>query len=134
MKLDENATHFDKIAAAAHQKFNTLAATVMESMVGRKVMAAIVMTSDQISIDSGCVISLATGQCYLVIDTHAHPFSSPFSGTTRVSWYQKGKTDLDFTEARDSEWQWHQLGHMQVCNSLQTDNHASTPPLSFLQA
>ena len=31
-------------------------------------------------------------------------------------------------------WQWHKLGHMQVCNSLQTDNHASTPPLSFLQA
>ena len=61
-KLDENATQFDKIAAAAHQKFNTLAATVMESMVGRKVMAAIVMTSDQISIESGCVISLATGQ------------------------------------------------------------------------
>jgi len=48
-----------------------------------------------------------------------------------VSRYQKGKTNLDFTEARDSEWQWHQLGHMQVCNSLQTDNHASTPPLSF---
>jgi len=23
---------------------------------------------------------------------------------------------------------------MQVCNSLQTDNHVSTPPLSFLQA
>jgi len=23
------------------------------------------------------------------------------------------------------------LGHMQVCTSLQTDNHASTPPLSF---
>jgi len=56
------------------------------------------------------------------------------SGTTRVSRYQKGKTNLDFTGARDSEWQWHQLGHMQVCISLQTDNHASTPPLSFLQA
>jgi len=51
-----------------------------------------------------------------------------------VSWYQKGKTNLDFTEARDSEWQWHQLGHMQVCISFQTDDHASTPPLSFLQA
>jgi len=51
-----------------------------------------------------------------------------------VSWYQKGKTNLEFMEARDSEWQWHQLGHMQVCTSLQTDNHASTPPLSFLQA
>jgi len=56
------------------------------------------------------------------------------SGTTRVSWYQKDKTNLDFTEARDSEWQWYQLGRMQVCTSLQTDNHASTPPLSFLQA
>jgi len=29
------------------------------------------------------------------------------------------------------EWQWHQLGHMQVSTSLQTDNHSSTPPLSF---
>ena len=57
-----------------------------------------------------------------------------FSGTTQVSQYQKGKTNLDFTEARDSEWQWHQLGHMQVCTSLQTDNHASIPPFSFLQA
>jgi len=28
----------------------------------------------------------------------------------------------------------HQLGHMQVCTSLQIDNHASTPPLRFLQA
>ena len=51
--------------------------------------------------------------------------------TTQVSRYQKGKTNLDFTEAIDSEWQWHQLGHMQVCTSLQTHNHASTPPLSF---
>ena len=61
-------------------------------------------------------------------------FNGPFSRTTRVSRYQKGKTNLDFTEARDSEWQWHQLGHIQVCISLQTDNHASTPPLCFLQA
>jgi len=51
-----------------------------------------------------------------------------------VSRYQNGKTNLDFTEAKDSEWQWHQLGRMQVCTSLQTDNHASTPSLSFLQA
>jgi len=68
------------------------------------------------------------------IYTHTHPFISPFSGTSQVSRYQKGKTNLDFTEARDSEWQWHLLGHMQVSTSLQTDNHASTPPLSFLQA
>jgi len=63
--------------------------------------------------------------------THTHPFNGPFSGTTWVNRYQKGKTNLDFTEARDSEWQWHHLDHMQVCTSLQTDNHASTPPLSF---
>ena len=55
----------------------------------------------------------------------------PLSRTTQVSQYQKGKTNLDITEARDSEWQWHQLGRMQVCTSLQTDNHASTPTLSF---
>jgi len=51
-----------------------------------------------------------------------------------VSQYQKGKTNLDFTEARDSEMQWHQLGRTQVCTSLQTDNHTSTPALRFLQA
>jgi len=48
-----------------------------------------------------------------------------------VSRHKKGKTNLDFTKARDSEWQWHQLDHMQVCTLLQTDNHASTPQLSF---
>ena len=42
--------------------------------------------------------------------THTHPFNGPLAGTTRVSRYQKGKISLDFTEARDSEWQWHQLG------------------------
>ena len=66
----------------------------------------------------------------LLIDT-THTFNSPFFGTTQVSHYQKGKTNLDFTEARDSEWQWHQLGRMQVHTSLQTDNHASTPLLSL---
>jgi len=60
--------------------------------------------------------------------THTHKFNGPFSTTTRVSWYQKGKTNPDFTEARDSEWQWHHLRHMQVCTSLQTDNHASALP------
>ena len=57
--------------------------------------------------------------------------NGPLSGTTRVSQYQKRKTNLDFTEERDNEWQWHQLGQMQVCTSLQTDNHASNPQLSF---
>jgi len=63
------------------------------------------------------------------IHTDTHTFNGPFSGTTRVGRYQKGKTNLDYTEARDTEWQWHQLGHMQVCTLLQTDNHTRTPPL-----
>ena len=67
-------------------------------------------------------------------NAHTHLFNGPLSRTTQVSLYQKGKTNLDFTEARDSEWQWHQLGHMQVCTSLQTDNHASNPELSVLQS
>jgi len=50
--------------------------------------------------------------------THTHPFNGPLSGTSWVSRYQKGNINLDFTEARDSEWQWHQLGHMQVCTSI----------------
>ena len=66
------------------------------------------------------------------LELNTHLFNGSFSRTTRVSRYQKGETNLmDFTEVRDSEWQWHQPGHMQVCTSLQTDNHASTSPLSF---
>ena len=63
--------------------------------------------------------------------THTHPFNGPLSGTTQVRQYQKGKTNLDFTGARESEQQWHQLEHMQVCTSLQTDNHASTSLVKF---
>ena len=64
----------------------------------------------------------------LCVCSAKHPLNGPLSGITQVSRYQKGKSNLDFTGARDSGWQWHQLGHMQVCTSLQTDNHASTPP------
>jgi len=68
--------------------------------------------------------------------THTHTRLMPFVRTIRVSRYQKRKTNLVFTEPRYSEWQWNSLGHMQVCTSLQTDNHASTPPATtqFLQA
>ena len=72
-----------------------------------------------------------TKQTWQRLDTHTHPFNGPFSGTTQVSRYQKCKTNLDFSGASDSEWQWHQLGHMQVCTSPQTDNHTNTPPLLF---
>jgi len=43
-----------------------------------------------------------------------------------VSWYQKGKTNLDFTEARDSEWQWHQLGKSAPRSRQITMQHPTT--------
>jgi len=58
-------------------------------------------------------------------NTHTR-LTALFPGQPGWARNRKGKTNLDFTEARDSEWHWHQLGHMQVCTSLQTDDHAST--------
>jgi len=43
---------------------------------------------------------------FLLLHTHT-PFNGLLSRNIRVSRYQKGKTSLDFTEARDSEWQRH---------------------------
>ena len=40
-------------------------------------------------------------EMYYNTNTHTHTFNGPFSGTTWVSRYQKSKTNLDFTEARD---------------------------------
>jgi len=65
-----------------------------------------------------------------VIGIRLHPFNGWLSGTTWVSRYQKGKTSLDLLE-QESEWQWHELGHLQICTLPQTANHASTPPLSL---
>ena len=79
--------------------------------------------TDTIPLHRPCSVHYATHTCLTALFR-----------TTRVSRYQKGKTNRDFTEARDSEWQWHQLGCMQVCTLLQTVNHASTPPLRFLPA
>jgi len=47
-----------------------------------------------------------------------------------VSQYQKGKTNLDFTEARDTEWQWHQLGHM-IHMNLDPDRQPHQHPITM---
>jgi len=67
-----------------------------------------------------------------------HPFNGLFSWTTWVSRNQKGKSYLDFNEARDNgvaggsgiSWTIMQI----ICTLLQTDNHVRTSPLNFLQA
>jgi len=47
-----------------------------------------------------------------------------------VSWYQKGKTNLDLLEQEISELQWHLLGKS-APHPPQTDNHTNIPPLRF---
>ena len=63
-----------------------------------------------------------------------HAFNGLFSRTTCLSWFQKGKTHLDLTEARRQGFgmQWHQLDHIQtICTLLQTDNHTNTSSFKF---
>ena len=75
-------------------------------------------------------LRISTEICY----THTHPFNGPLSGTTQVNRYQKGKTSLDFTEARDSEWQWHQLGHIQCAPCSRQITMPAPHHSVFLQA
>ena len=57
---------------------------------------------------------------------HYVHLTASFSRTTWVSWHQKGRIILDFNEARDNGWQWHQLDYMQIiCTLLQTVPHHS---------
>ena len=65
-ELGLKATFFDKIAAMSHQAFNALAATIPESMSGRKVLAAMIMKTSPS--DEGSVISLGTGTCMVHTD------------------------------------------------------------------
>ena len=46
------------------------------------------------------VIVSDTGKVNTPPHTHARAFNGPFFRTTRVSQYQEGKTNLDFTEAK----------------------------------
>jgi len=72
-----------------------------------------------------CVESASSTACSDAGCVSTRPFKGPFSETTLVSRYQKGKTNLDYTEARDAEWQWHQLG----LNIHKSAPRSSTPPL-----
>jgi len=51
---------------------------------------------------------------------------------TNANRNHKGKPFWILIKQEMMGWQWHQLNHMQIiCTSLQTNNHASTLPLSF---
>jgi len=69
---------------------------------------------------------------FVTKNTDRHPFNGLFSRTTWVSWHQKVQTNLDFNEARDDGVAVASAGP--YANQLQTDNHASTSSINFLQA
>jgi len=57
-----------------------------------------------------------------------------FSRTTSATRHQ-AKPIWILVKQETIGWQWHQLDHTQIiCTSIQTDNHASTSSLEFLQA
>jgi len=86
------------------------------------------------SMGSLCRLQQASLAPHTPTHTHTHPLNNLFFRTTWVSQQQKGKPFWILIR-RDDGWQWHQLNHMQIiCTSLQTDNHASTSSLIFLQA
>jgi len=71
--------------------------------------------------------------------THActHTYTQPFYALldfvqdSQVSMHQKGKTRKvkPICIYWSSEWQWHQLGNMQICTLSQTHNHANITQL-----
>ena len=102
--------------------------TCNQSAVKMVTMLFFQITQYTVSKKNRCLYTLA---CNIAPNTLSlsnsvvtHPFDGPLSGTTRVSRYQKGKTSLDFTEARDSEWQWHQLG---MCKSAPRSRQITMP-------
>jgi len=64
--------------------------------------------------------SCGQGQCHLytgltkTLILHAH-ILRPSELCLGLPGWASTRTNLDFTEAKDSEWQWHQPGHMQIC-------------------
>jgi len=79
------------------------------------------------TIDQSIKISINTVHTH----THTHPFNGPSSETTRVSRYQKSKPIWILLKQETASGSGIRWVDMQVCTSLQTDNHASTPPLEF---
>jgi len=81
----------------------------------------------------------ATSSCELyavskVLVTHTHTHARTFYGPLDIVRDYPGEPvpELIWILLKlDSEWQWHQIGHMQICTSLQTDNYTSTPTTQF---
>lgn len=56
------STLHDQIAMLSHQRFNTLTTRIQHSLLGRKILATIVMRKGE---GLGTVVSLGTGTCII---------------------------------------------------------------------
>jgi len=66
-------------------------------------------------------VNVSSGTGLHGLSRTTHLFNSPFSRTTQESQYQKGNTNLDFTEARDSGISWN------ICKSAPRSRQVTTP-------
>ena len=66
-------------------------------------------------------IQIEVTQNSQIFITHTHPFNGPFSRTTQVSRYQKGKSNLGFTEASGSGISW------SICKSAPRSRQITMP-------
>ena len=84
---------------------------------------------------SFCTTSFHASVAYYITTITTTSVWRPFFRTTWASRHQKGKPFWILLEQEMMGWQRHQLDHMQViCTLFQTDNHASTLPLSFYRS
>lgn len=88
------STFHDQIAMLSHRCFNTLTNSFQPSLLGRKILAAIIMKKD--SEDLGVVVSLGTGQW---------PLRPPRGPEARVAEFMAGEKSPRFSFSPvSSEW------------------------------
>ena len=99
----------------------TTMATSASRIVPAKMLARMMVSIRRYSSSSGASIAFDKAK-----NARAHPFNGPLSGTTRLSRYQKGKTktNVDFTEARDSKWSGISWA---ICKSSPRSRQITTP-------
>ena len=99
----DNTTAAGAAAGAETRRYDTLMQRYCDNVTS--IANLVAMTTESIQKRDSLNVSCCLFTDSLIHTPFTHPFNGPLSGTTQVSRYQKGKTKLDFTEARDSEWQ-----------------------------
>ena len=121
---------FDSVKVKQHAKYTEVTGRLVQEFCPDMKLIALTVPQKMVAkIHPATVASQASWLTTLCKQhEHTHPFNGPLSGTTQVSRYQKGKTNMDFTQARDSGIRW------AICKCAPRSRQTTTPPLSLLQA